>query len=91
VKQVLHPRAIDACEFVGRGNLDFCQKIGRFVLGIRNASFHTTACHTELVNQVSMLCDIREVDPVFRTTPLFGFPADSTVGGRHEAEESEAV
>jgi hypothetical protein len=32
-----------------------------------------------------------EVGPLFRITPLFGFRADSTTGGRHEAEESEAV
>jgi hypothetical protein len=32
-----------------------------------------------------------EVDPVFWTSPLFGFPADSTVGARHDAEKSEAV
>ena len=44
--------------------------------------------------KVACLClnrEAYEVDPIFRTTPLFGFLADSTVGGRHEAEESEAV
>jgi hypothetical protein len=58
VKQVLHSRAVDACQLVGGNHLDLRQKVRGVMLGVRDAGLYLAAGHADLVDQVAVLRDI---------------------------------